>query len=127
MTGPLPETEDLSFVSTNKCVHKESIDLVPENLTLDSKIQLYSAEIYGDGNCLPRCGSFLAYGNENQHLEMRKRIVLEMITNKNFYLDNKILMKGKCPNGNIDVAKTFAMYSSQYTGRKLTRTDRKNL
>jgi len=61
LTGPLPETEDLSFVSTSKCVHKESIDLVPDDLPLDSEFQLYPAEIFGDGNCLPRCGSFLAY------------------------------------------------------------------
>ena len=97
--------------------------MVPNDIPLESEVELYPAEIYGDGNCLPRCGSFLAYGNENHHQEIRKRIVLEMIANKAFYLDNKNLKKGKCPNGSDDVVKTIAMYSSQYTGEGMTYTD----
>jgi hypothetical protein len=68
-------------------------------------------------------GSFLAYGDESHHLDIRKRIVLEMITNKHLYLDNEKMKKGKSASGSNDVAKTFAMYSSQYTGEKLTNVD----
>jgi hypothetical protein len=50
----LPETKDFTFINTNKCIHRDSVDLVPNDIPLESKVQLYPAEIYGDGNCLPR-------------------------------------------------------------------------
>lgn len=69
----LPETtEDYSFVSINKVIDRDSVELVPNDIPIKSNGQLFPAEIYGDGNCLPRCGSFLVYGNESHHSEIRK-------------------------------------------------------
>lgn len=58
---PLPKLPDVTFVS-----HKRIID--------DSALReymkdrgLFPSTVYGDGNCLPRCASLLAYGK----MEMR--------------------------------------------------------
>ncbi|KAL8616788.1 hypothetical protein ACOMHN_017825 [Nucella lapillus] len=42
-------------------------------------------QIYGDGNCLPRCLSLLACKHEGLHEEMRVRIVFELCLNKAYY------------------------------------------
>ena len=47
--------------------------------------------IYGDGNCLPRCLSYLVYGHENNHEEMRIRIVTEGVLNKEHYLQESFI------------------------------------
>lgn len=41
--------------------------------------------ILGDGNCLFRCFSFVIYDNENQHRNIRLKIVDNVIKNWNFY------------------------------------------
>ena len=75
--------------------------------------------MYGDGNCLPRAASFLAFGHEEDHEEIRQRIVIELTHTEKFYLDNKTMRKGKHSNGNENVEKMFAMYSSCYNGGRL--------
>ena len=39
-----------------------------------------------DGNCVPRSLSLLCFGEENHNIEMRCRIVLELVTNQFDYL-----------------------------------------
>lgn len=41
----------------------------------------------GDGNCLYRAASILAFGDESKHLEMRVRTVVELACNKSHYLN----------------------------------------
>ena len=43
--------------------------------------------VYGDGNCLPRCASLLVYGQQNCHDERRIRIVTKFALNIDRYLD----------------------------------------
>ena len=42
----------------------------------------------GDGNCLYRAASILAFGDESKHLEMRVRTVVELACNKLRYLND---------------------------------------
>ena len=42
-------------------------------------------KVAGDGNCLYRAISILMCGNENQHLELRLRCVLELAQNPEYY------------------------------------------
>ena len=46
----------------------------------------------GDGNCLPREISQSLFGNENCHLEITLRILIQGVLNKDKYLDNNFLM-----------------------------------
>ena len=48
----------------------------------------------GDGNCLPRAISWSLFGHENCHLEVRLRILIEGVLNKDKYLDNNFLING---------------------------------
>ena len=57
-----------------------SLDLYPDDV--EPKIPV---GIYGDGNCLPRCASSLAFGNEDEFVEMRVWIVIEMVQHARLY------------------------------------------
>ena len=65
---------------------------------LDETIQI---KIYGDGNCLPRCGSILAMGHENSHIEIRVRIMIKQGRNAKQYLDNEHIKLSKTSNENF--------------------------
>lgn len=52
---------------------------------------------------------------EDHYVEMREGIACEMVQNEELYLD-KYLERGMNPNGNVDVAKPIAAYSSLYIG-----------
>ncbi|XP_070209732.1 uncharacterized protein [Littorina saxatilis] len=91
-------------------VDNPSLDLYPS----DGPAHLTPMAIYGDGNCLPRCGSVLAWGTEDRHLEMRARIALELIVHKSHYL-------GETGHPAIGDLPTFcAQYSDHFTGESLT-------
>ncbi|XP_070200577.1 uncharacterized protein [Littorina saxatilis] len=76
--------------------------------------QLTPTKIYGDGNCLPRCASVLAFGHEENHLEMRVRIITEIANNSDAYFSNTLSSVVK------DLPKKAAMYSEEFTGQVLT-------
>jgi len=96
---------EVTIVTHKKVIDKASLPLVPDEDDLNG---LFPCLIYGDGNCLPRCGSLYKYGTEDKHLEIRASIVLELVQHKELYL-----------NMNIE-AKMFAMFSEFYTGEVLT-------
>ena len=50
--------------------------------------------IFGDGNCLPRCGSLFMCSHEERHVEMRVRIAVELAMNDELYLDDTFLSEG---------------------------------
>ena len=74
--------------------------------------------IYGDGNCLPRCASLMAYGTQDHYDEMRIRITLELAIHMDMYLDNDFLQLGH--HVGDDLPKQYAMYSEQYLDQVLT-------
>ena len=47
-------------------------------------------DIYGDGNCLPRSASVLAFGDEDGMTEMRVRIIVEMALHIEEYASNSV-------------------------------------
>ena len=58
-----------------------------ENVTVDTDAAFWLPDdappflpvrIYGDGNCLPRCASLMAYGTQDHYNEMRILIALEL-------------------------------------------------
>jgi hypothetical protein len=106
---PLPQYMTKTFFNTAKTIDKNSITLVPGDIPKS----LYPATIQADGNCLLRSASLLAYGTEDHYVEMRERIVCEMVQNEELYLDNTYLEGGMNPNGNHDVMKNFG-YIFQY-------------
>ena len=114
---PLPQYTTKTFCNTGMCIDKNSMELVPKDIPQC----LHPATVKTDGNCLPRSASVLAYGTEDHFKEMRERIVCEIVKNADLYLDDKYLKKGMNPNGNLDVAKTFAAYSSLYMGTRLNK------
>ena len=66
---------------------KDMLDYVAlRHLSADSPDSFAPIKIYGDGNCFPRCLSYLVYGHKNSHVEMRIRIVTDGVLNKGHYL-----------------------------------------
>lgn len=53
----------------------------------DAPPDLWPKAIAGDGNCLFRSASVIAYGNESHHIEMRLRTSIELLTNLEYYLN----------------------------------------
>ncbi|KAL5019185.1 hypothetical protein ScPMuIL_004907 [Solemya velum] len=116
----IPDMDSKTFCNTGKVIDKTSFNLVPNDIPLKPTSQLYPATIYGDGNRLPRADSFLAYGHEINHLELKKRITIELTKNENLYLNNEVMKKGRNPQREDDVVKAFAHYSSCYMAERLT-------
>ena len=55
---------------------KDMLDYVAlHHLPADAPDSFTPIKIYGDGNCFPRCLSYLIYGHENSHVQMRIKIV----------------------------------------------------
>ena len=79
--------------------------------------------IYGDGNCLPRCASLLAVGNQDSFAEMRVRITVELAANEDCYLSDENLQPStsfSSTSSNVSAIKEYASYSSQFTKEELS-------
>ena len=95
-----------------------------ENVTVDTDAAFWPPDnaspfllvrIYGDGNCLPRCASLMAYGTQDHYDEMRIRIALELAIHMDMYLDNDFLQLGH--HVGYDLPKQYAMYSEHEARR----------
>ena len=98
-----------------------------ENVTVDTDAAFWLPDdappfllvrIYGDGNCLPRCASLMAYGTQDHYDEMRIRIALELAIHMDMYLDNDFLQLGH--HVGDDLPKQYAMCLEQYLDQVLT-------
>ncbi|XP_076440671.1 uncharacterized protein LOC143280062 isoform X1 [Babylonia areolata] len=92
-------------------------DQESEELLPDDAPGLMPIQIYGDGNCLPRCASLLATGVQEHHFQMRLRIAVELAAHEDFYLTEENLRSTASP---ADYLKTYALFSDQYTSTELT-------
>ena len=82
---------------------------------------LRSVHVTGDGNCFPRTGSVLCCGNEERHVEIRVKIVHELIVHSDLYLSDEFLSAG---SSIANLSLKYAQYSMFYAaGRKLTSSD----
>ncbi|CAC5416094.1 unnamed protein product [Mytilus coruscus] len=76
--------------------------------------------VKGDGNCLPRAGSVLANGNEESHLEVRTRMVIEIVTHEDVYLNEYYLNRGTTGEDK-HIVSNLVMYSDSYiAGDRIT-------
>ena len=80
---PLVLHKDIDFSSSE-------VDSYSQGLVPRAKASAYVAlNTTGDGNCFFRAASILAFGHEDKHEEMRVRIIVELATNSEFYLQDK--------------------------------------
>ena len=120
----LPEIDirtDLSIVGLKATVDASALSQVPEDIPNLPKLAM-PILVDGDGNCLARCGSLLAYGTECYHLDIRLRIAIEMISHQDQYLDSDFLSKG-LPTGHQLTPAQVAHFSGNYTGNDLTEEE----
>ncbi len=82
----------------------------------DTEVDAVPVQITSDGNYLPRSISILLYGNEDHHVEIRMRLLLEGVKNSKEYLDQKFLEKG-IPESQSILAEWYTMFSATYTPR----------
>ena len=66
-----------------------------------------------DGNCFFRSLSRLVYGDEQYHLELRCRIVIDCVKNIDNYTSAHYLMRGaqNSKHGRVDILTVYCMYS----------------
>ena len=84
-------------------------------------MNLRSVHVAGDGNCFPRTGSVLCCGNEERHVEIRMKVVHELIVHSDLYLSDDFLSAG---SGIGHLSLKYAQYSMFHAaGRKLTTSD----
>ena len=104
----------ITVVGSKLGIDGNSASLAPTDI--ESEHLLYPILIQADGNCLPRCGSLYAFGNQDKHEEIRCRIIIELALNKCTYIDPEFLIRGS------DVSSTeahkllnaYTMYSDSY-------------
>ena len=115
-----PSLHDLKLVPS----HQLSEVLLARGFpTLD----LRTVDVLADGNCLPRSGSFVATGSEDSHLELRVRLVQELLLHDSCYLDDDFLAQGKMA-GTSQIAAAYAQFSPSFVpGTKLGREDIRKL
>lgn len=101
-------------------------DLLAGNFDIDNiTVGLYPKDgpallpikIYGDGNCLARCGSLLAFGKQDHHTEIRARINCELALHEDLYLSDDFLQIG---HDVATPAKFYAQYCVSYAFEELT-------
>ena len=91
-----------------------SVDLYPQDGPA-----LQPVKIYWDGNCLARSGSLLAFGTEDEHVEIKMRIACELALHSDIYQDDSFLGAG-LEDGQTAWAKHYTQYSPHYCMEVLT-------
>ena len=113
---PISLTNNLNINDHELVVDELSVKVMPQDVSTTLKNCL-PIKIYGDGNCLPRCGSLLAFGEETFHEEIRPRICVEMCTAElyiqNDYLNRNITLPLKEA---MNFYITYTMFSEHYVG-----------
>ncbi|KAL5010757.1 hypothetical protein ScPMuIL_013062 [Solemya velum] len=94
-------------------VDTDAMDLYPTDVP-GSGVQ-YPVKVIADGNCMVGCGSIYAFGNDTHVAEIRARVVIELVLNEEYYLQEDNLKKGTDESTWTSTTKqAFAMYSEQY-------------
>ncbi|XP_060573349.1 LOW QUALITY PROTEIN: uncharacterized protein LOC132731228 [Ruditapes philippinarum] len=114
--GDINFNPDINVVShgltVDRVAHKQPLN----NRTVEATLGKFPVCVQGDGNCLPRSGSILSFGDEDHHTEIRCRIVIEMVTNIDLYLSDEHLKNGTVlvEKEARQLVKTYAMFSEHY-------------
>ena len=111
---PVIPRNDLSVIDVSGTIDAIALNLL-QGLDVPGQ-QKMPVAIQADGNCMPRVGSFLAYGTEAFHHDMRLRIAMELVLHRSEYLDSKYLSRGhNSDQGSSTSASDFALYSEFYS------------
>ena len=123
----LPTFEDLSINGNNLLPTYEkdmlAFSLWPKDSPI-TKDDCFPVKTVGDGQCFPRTLSRLVFGNESQSVQMRIRLILESIQNKDKYLTTAFLKRGyqmPYPSGTslVNVYKLYGQDNlQQYNGEE---------
>ena len=77
--------------------------------------------IDGDGNCLPKSLSHCYSGSDSMHLEIRARIVVHGLANKEYYTCQEYLSRGATNAREGKIPYTYVEYSDYYVnGQRIT-------
>ena len=87
-------------------------DKTSEKLYPDDAPNLVPIRVNGDGNCLPCSASLLAFGDQKYYKEMRARIVIELATHEEYYLNSQNLGADLDEKGPKNLAKMYCQHSS---------------
>ena len=103
--------------ATSYCPSLDKIDNVAQkDIPSDGPVHLRAITTIGDGNCLCRALSKAFYNDDSYHLELRARIVIEGIINKDKYLSDDCLERGASVlHNNADLPTVFTTFSEFYT------------
>lgn len=77
--------------------------------------QLHAVPVKSDGNCFLRALSLQKFGTEDEHVQLRVRLVLHAVLNDAVFLDNKTFKHGchaNCKNYNF--TERYSQYSDEY-------------
>ena len=115
--------EETCLAKNDIYIDYDALKDIPNDLITTTHKDLFPVEVHSDGNCLPSCGSVYAFGTPNESEEIRARIVKELVTQEDVYLNNEYLESGL--SNKTDCCKTslksqYAQYSEYYIpGMKL--------
>ena len=101
----------------------DTIDRVAQSeIPLDGPTMLVAIRTLGDGNCLCRALSRAFFNDDSLHIELRARMVVEGVLNKDKYTSDNCLERGASYiHNNADLPTVFATFSEYYTpGQKLS-------
>ena len=71
-------------------------------------VSMRSVAVEADGNCLPRTARYISNDTESLHVEMRVRIVHELVAHRALYLEDAFLSRGWQPKETRNVALRYA-------------------
>ena len=111
-----PRKKNIHFRPDTDYIDTVATESIPE----DAPSNVHAIKILPDGNCLGRSISHGYIGNDSMHLEMRARMVIEGILNKQYYLSHDFLTRG-ASRIEEPLPFVYAKYSDHYvSGQKMT-------
>ena len=112
------------FDGTDAHIDKNAEKLMPDDVAaIKDHVPI---KVSADGDCLPHSASFWAFGNEENHVELRARIVIELAVHGELYLNENHLRKGiNCTDKEAkQLTTSYCLYSGNLEiKKKLTRKD----
>ena len=100
-------------VFKGKCIER-NVDLITVRFVGKFPSQLYPCKVRKDGNCFPRSMSKIIFDCENQHEQIRVKLVKEGVQNEDKYLNNEYLRTGVDSLKDVDLVEHFSEYSEQF-------------
>ena len=117
--------QDLNILCLHASIDSSALALMPNDIPVITRA-VFPILVKGDGNCLPRVGSLLAYGSENHHLDIRLRIATELIQFQDNYLDTDYLSRG-LPKGQKLYPSGVALFSDLVQSTFMDREDTRSI